>query len=498
MTNEYGIQNYVIKKDKKILMTLMVVPCLLIQRVLDNDIWFLLNSGRYVMNYGIPHIEPFTIHANMEFVMQQWLSSVIFWITYYNFGETGLFILIMICYTLIVIIMYKLTSLITNNNIFISFAVTIIFSIFIRFFMVTRPMIFTILFVILELYSLELFITIKSNKYLLILPVISVLMINLHAAMWPILFIILAPYIVNSFNFKIKSIYEQGYEKKIFFIAILAMILVAFINPYGIKSMTYLFRSYGYSEISGIVSEMQPPNINRATGIIIYSLIFINVLVYCFYRKGITKIRYFLLTIGTGIMVLSSIRSFPFFIVCSLFSLAYYLKDVKLKAISDDTSPKVIRLRKILISAIVVLTIFAFSISADNKERISKISDLNFAVDYILDNENASNVILYTGYNDGGLTEFRGLPSYIDPRAEVFVKKNNNKYDIMKEYVEMQNGELYYKKVLDKYSFTYLLVSSPDILNTYMPYDNDYEVKYSNEHYMVYKKYCSNGEKHEE
>ncbi|MDF2885066.1 MAG: hypothetical protein K0R54_5637, partial [Clostridiaceae bacterium] len=102
--------------------------------------------------------------------------------------------------------------------------------------------------------------------------------------------------------------------------------------------------------------------------------------------------------------------------------------------------------------------------------------------------EDTSNVVLYTGYNDGGLTEFRGLPSYIDPRAEVFVKKNNKKDDIMKEYIDMQSGNLYYKSVLDKYNFTHLLVPDKDILSTYLPYDNDYDIIFSNESYKVFKK----------
>ena len=47
------------KNDKTFLLFLLFIPCILIRRVLDNDTWFLLNSGRYVMEHGIPYIEPF-------------------------------------------------------------------------------------------------------------------------------------------------------------------------------------------------------------------------------------------------------------------------------------------------------------------------------------------------------------------------------------------------------------------------------------------------------
>lgn len=55
---------------------------LLITSRFNNDGWFLLNSGRYVENFGIPHTEPFTIHEGFHFVMQQWLFALGLWKIY--------------------------------------------------------------------------------------------------------------------------------------------------------------------------------------------------------------------------------------------------------------------------------------------------------------------------------------------------------------------------------------------------------------------------------
>ena len=65
-----------------LLQLLVFLPCLFIMLQLNNDTWFLLNSGRYVLQHGIPTIEPFTLHQNFGFVMQQWLTAVIFWVVY--------------------------------------------------------------------------------------------------------------------------------------------------------------------------------------------------------------------------------------------------------------------------------------------------------------------------------------------------------------------------------------------------------------------------------
>ena len=48
----------------------------------DNDFWFLINTGRYILNHGFPVIEPFTIHQGLSFVVQQWLTDVIFFFIY--------------------------------------------------------------------------------------------------------------------------------------------------------------------------------------------------------------------------------------------------------------------------------------------------------------------------------------------------------------------------------------------------------------------------------
>jgi hypothetical protein len=113
---------------------------------------------------------------------------------------------------------------------------------------------------------------------------------------------------------------------------------------------------------------------------------------------------------------------------------------------------------------------------------------LNNAIDYIYENENISEVVLYTGFNEGSLVQFRGLPSYIDPRAEVYFKKHNNKEDIFNEYFDLKFGKVYYKDILDKYGFTHLIVSKGESLSTYLQRDSDYVIVYENDKYYLFKR----------
>ena len=80
---------------------LFLLPFICIRRVLDNDIWFMLNHGRYLLDNGLfsggfATIEPFTVHEGLAFSFEKWATCVLFWIVYKNFSVEGLFVLIYI------------------------------------------------------------------------------------------------------------------------------------------------------------------------------------------------------------------------------------------------------------------------------------------------------------------------------------------------------------------------------------------------------------------
>ena len=152
---------------------------------LDNDFWFLFNTGKNIITDGFSRIEPFTMHEGFSYMSQQWLSSVIFYLIYDYAGVVGMFILIFVCNIIIVFLLYKLLLLITFNKIKVSIIITIITDfLLLFFFIVTRPQLFDIIIFILELYILELFIHKNNKKFLYFLPVISLVLINMHASMW--------------------------------------------------------------------------------------------------------------------------------------------------------------------------------------------------------------------------------------------------------------------------------------------------------------------------
>ena len=72
-------------------------------------------------------------------------------------------------------------------------------------------------------------------------------------------------------------------------------------------------------------------------------------------------------------------------------------------------------------------------------KKVSFTNELKPGIDYLEKNYDLRSVVLYTNYNNGSYAEYRGLKPYIDTRAEVFLKSNNHKEDIMMEYYFIQN-----------------------------------------------------------
>ena len=477
-------------------MILIFVPCLMVlNKNLQNDIWFLLNSGRYVLENGVPYIEPFTIHQGLDFVMQQWLSACTFWLTYNYLGVFGLHTLVFICYLVIIFIIYKICMIVSEGYFFISFCITLLSSLMLSTMMTGRPAIFSTLILAGELYLLEKYKNSNNMRWLLPLPVLSLLLINLHAAIWPMIIIIIIPYLIEAFRFRVGSFIHKGYKKGELIISIVMMAVAGFVNPYGIDAITYLFKSYGAPEISMVVEEMRYPSFNTFTGLVIISSLFIIALIYVIFRKQKTKLRYVLLTVGTAILTLMATRNFTFFAICGVFPLAYLLRDIQLSIQKKaPVKPATLIIRKILIGLIIMVvatTLFLIPQSSfDSTNKIIKNEELMLidTIQIILNEGPTDDVVLYTGYNNGGMAEFMGIPAYIDPRAEVFLKKNNRKEDILKEYSDLQSEKLYYKGFLDKYEFTHLILTKYDILYTYLKYDVDYRIAFSNEKYTLYER----------
>lgn len=468
----------------------MLLPAVSIPLTMNTDAYFMLNAGRYIcQTKTVPDTDFFTSHAGMHAIIQQWLTDVIYWLLYSKLGEYSLIALVFIIYIAVVAVLFTICKKVSGNFIISVFCTSGAMLFICKPFMVTRPLTFTFLIILLEILILETYAKEKKATGLFFLPLLSVLLVNTQCSMWPMLFVVCLPYFIDSLKFNFKGIKSDGsYKTSAIILGALSMLVTGFINPYGIEGMTYLFTSYGYDEINSTVNEMFSPDIKTPDGKFYFAGILLVVLILIIYRKGRLPLRNVLFLLGFGYLGISSLRNFPFLAFSSAIALSVYLKDCRLYYKYTGTNPQFKKQCAATLMVVVLVMGLGFTVSSD--ESISGNSSkfgCEDAVEYALENYDLNSRNIYNSADIGGYLEFNKIKAHIDPRVELFLKDNNHEKDYLLEYVRFQSGAIHYKDYLNTYGFDFLFVSeSEDILSIYLPKDNDYKQIYSNGKYSIY------------
>lgn len=509
---------------------------LLITSRFNNDGWFLLNSGRYVENFGIPHTEPFTIHEGFHFVMQQWLFALWLWKIYEIGQMQGVLLFTWAMGAVFIFVFYKLLQLVDSHDTAVSRIMTVGAAALMSVYFTQRPQIISGFIFLIEIYVLEYLKDKERPPWTIygLFFILSALLINFHAAMWPMLSVFILPYLAESiFGTRIPW-FQHSFLWKWKYTALLwiPILIAGFMNPYGIESMTYAFHSYGYEEINSLITEMRPLSLgsNSYASIILSIILMLTVI----YARNPLPLHWILLFAGTAFMAFLAIRSIFLFLIAGLFPLAFILHRSSLK----KTEPKATTWKRtwpmmILMSLaatvgllfilekytippdklVLIITIICFLLLLSlfyayilwkerNKQNEIRANARNLfftlvlllltplfylyydiplvnpalkkSIEVIQEDAAGRPVSLWTGYNEGPYAEFHGFPCYIDARAEVFLPKLNHKKDVFSEYVSLRDGLLDYRDFMKRYHFTHLRTTTNDPLYAYLKNDNDY------------------------
>lgn len=509
---------------------------LLITSRFNNDGWFLLNSGRYVENFGIPHTEPFTIHEGFHFVMQQWLFALGLWKIYEIGQMQGVLLFTWAMGAVFIFVFYKLLQLVDSHDAAVSRILTVGAAALMSVYFTQRPQIASSLIFLIEIYVLEYLKEKERPPWTIygLFFILSALLINLHAAMWPMLSVFVLPYLAESiFGARIPWFPHIFLWKWKYTALLWVPILIAgFLNPYGIESMTYAFHSYGYEEINALITEMRPLSLgsNSYSSIILSIILILTVI----YARNPLPLHWILLFAGTAFMAFLAVRSVFLFLIAGLFPLAFILHRSSFKKAESKATtwkrtwpmvilmslaatvgllfilekytipPDKLGLLITIICFLLLLSLFYAYILWKERTRQNEIRAnarnlfftlvllllaplfylyhdiplvnpaLKKSIEVIQEDAADRPISLWTGYNEGPYAEFRGIPCYMDARAEVFLPELNHKKDVFAEYIDLLYGHVDYHDFMKRYHFTHLLTTSMDPLYAYLKNDRDY------------------------
>ena len=466
---------------------LIAIFCISITpKTLQNDTFYTIKIGEHIIeNKGIDMIDPFSWHQDLEYTYPHWLYDVIIYLIYSIGGMVGIYISTCIFSALLGITIYETNSKLVKNKV-VSFVVTIGAMYMLRDYIVARAQLVTFILFSLQIYLMEQLANTSKKRYGIGLIAISILIANLHVAVWPFMFILYLPYIAEYIVIIIEEKFAKKYGKqfkegkkisltkrdgvKYLIVVMIICTLTGFLTPLGTTPYTYLIKTMQGNTTQNI-NEHLPMTLIKNAEILCVLIIFIAIL--AFTDIKIRLIDLFMLGGLVLLMLYSKRQSTMFVIICSVILNRLVYDFVKKEG--KDVDEKLIEVFTTLfggfmISALILIISLYFvktKIKAkyvDEKSYPVEMSD--FIIQYFNNNNiNIKNVRLYNEYNYGSYLLYKGLPVFIDSRCDLYAPEYNGGRDIFIDFIKSSNLDIWFEDIFKKYDITHVILYKDSKMN---------------------------------
>ena len=115
------------------------------------------------------------------------------------------------------------------------------------------------------------------------------------------------------------------------------------------------------------------------------------------------------------------------------------------------------------------------------------------AATWMLDNLDIENMRLFNEYNYGSYLLYRGIPVFIDSRADLYAPEfnkteNEEGRDIFSDYINTSSIGTYYETKFEKYDITHVIVVNNAKLNMFLSRNENYEQLYKDDIFVIYER----------
>lgn len=283
---------------------------------------------------------------------------------------------------------------------------------------------------------------------------------------------------------------------------ILVMVICAFtglLTPLGDTPYTYLYKTMQGNTTENI-SEHLPLTLINAKEILVTLVAVIAILLFTD-----TKIRLkdlFMLA-GLALLMLMTRRQVSMFVLFGSAIIAKLIADLFRKY--DNRG--LVELEKIMVSTlgtIAVISIIALLAILEIRPKVDDkfVRESSYPVNaatYITENLDLKSIRLFNEYNYGSYLIFRGIPVFIDSRADLYAPEFNKiensedaelakGRDIFSDYIGTSTISRYYEKVFEKYDITHIILSKKSKLNMLIEKDDRYNQIYSDDYFVIYER----------
>ena len=534
-----------------IAIVLIAIFCIAMTPVtLQNDTFYTIKIGEQITETGVDMQDHFSWHEGLAYTYPHWLYDLITYYIYTGFGMTGIYVTTCILTVILGISLYIVNTKIAKNQL-VSFILTAIVIYMIRGYIAARAQLVTFILFVWIIYCIEMFLKNRKMRHAIGLVLIATLIANLHCAVWPFIFVLFLPYIaeyilaliaevtiyrklnIKILKFRIKLLTKSGkyvdkklaLEEKLKEIVaknekikikreeelknpykirftknpnvkwlILVMIICAFtglLTPLGNTPYTYLVKTMEGNTTQNI-NEHLPMTIIDETEALSAIVVILAILTF---TKTKIKLSDLFMIGGLCLLMLASRRQMTMFcligvlvvnkMIGGLFEL--YTKN-GLERLTQMIASKV---GYILMMVIMLALSYHFYEPKQNDEYIDESSYPVQACDYILENIDLGQAKFYNEYNYGSYMIYRGIPVFIDSRADLYAPEFSGKEeDIFMDFINTSSIGEFYEDTFEKYEITHVITYKNSKMNMIIKETKDpnYKELYEDDYFTIYER----------
>lgn len=474
----------------------------LVKKTFQNDTFYTIKIGELIFNNGIDMLDHFSFHQDLAYTYPHWLYDCFIYLMYYLGGYSAIYLSTIILFLILIFIIFKTNHKLTAN-LSISALATLICTLAIGGFATARAQLATYIIFILEILFIESYLKDGKKKYLFGLLFLSLIMCNIHVAVWPFYFILYLPFIAeyliaiicNKINLKKeykfitflknKIILDKNSHIKTLLLIMILSLFTGLLTPIGDTPYTYLIKtmlgnSQSYINEHQMMTWLDSP----FTIIIVVEMILLTII-------SKVKLRDLFLVSGLALMSIISVRHLSLLAllgtICFARTFTKFFETCNLK--SDSVIIPFLLKKKITIIIFTLVTIFT-TCTLTYQSTTPFIDEKLYptkAVTYIKENLDLKNIRLYNDYNFGSYLILEDIPVFIDSRADLYTKQFSGfDYDIFDDYYYISNN---YQQQFAKYQITHALVyKENNNIQIHLNTDNNYKSIYEDDYFVLYEK----------
>lgn len=373
-------------------------------KTLQNDTFYTIKIGELIVkNKNIDMLEHFSRHSNLKYTYPHWLYDVIIYLIYNIGGMFGIYISTCIFAAILGIVFFSVNVKINKNQI-LSFFMTILGLYMLKSFIAARAQLVTYILFILQIYSMEKLLETGKKRYGIYLIIDSLLVANLHVAVWPFSFVLYLPYMAEYF---IACLKKKENNSKII------------IN--------------------------KNPN---------------------------TKILIVFMICGLIILMLYFGRQKSIFIIIGLICINRIISEFcnSHNSSIDKQLVEAIMRKSVIVIIIICFIIVDFCLIFEKRndqyvdEKTYPVEMSNYILDYFKET-GFYNVRIFNEYNYGSYLLYRGIPVFIDSRADLYSPEFNSGVNVFEDSESVGSFEMDIDEFVEKYNITHIILSNQSQLN---------------------------------